>query len=366
MEQLLRSKPTASGEFTRFLAAALRDVGVQLRDCSLDSAAQGWLATADTQRRIRTAAERRLAILDQQIAVIHGFGAADPTVPALDEALRTVTLLGAERAQHASRLRDVLSEELGARVQAATLDENDVHHAAVLDARLAALRLLIDDGDQRVRDEGSAAADASDGAFADRECASQSVEVARHDLIVSLGRETEPDSVLSVALAELNDLLSMAESKHWDLASAVERRHTAYAQLAAVTEEFVRHAAVAPPRLPDHPGPFEVVNALRWLTEGDASCGDDAVIVYAGRDRSDELAPETISTLSQLSRHRWVIYAPKPPENSSVEHRDSPAADNDDLRAASAPNEVAIRRAPRRGIGSLRWRREPRRQADRV
>jgi hypothetical protein len=287
-------------------------------------------------------------------------------VPALEEALRTVALLGADRAQHASRLRDALKKELGARVHAATLDEDDVDHAAVLDARLAALRLVVEDGDQRVRDEASAAADASDRAIADRECASQSVEVARHDLVVFIGRETEPDSVLSVALAELNDLLSIAESKHSDLASAIERRHIAYAELAAVTEEFVRHAEVAPPRLPDQPGPFEVVNALRWLTEGDKSGDDDAVIVYAGRDRIDELDPETISALSQLSRHRWVIYAPKPPESSSVEHRDSPAADNDDLSAASAPNEVAMRRAPWRGIRSLRWRREPRRQADRV
>jgi hypothetical protein len=294
-----------------------------LGDCSLDAAAHGWLAACDTQRRVRAAAERRLAIVDQEVAVIQSFAALDSSPSLLVDSLQMVASLAADRAQHAIRLQELLDQELDARQQAADLDQRDAEEAVVLSANLEALWRHIEHTEEHIDNGASLATEALTNAIAERERANDSLDTSCEVLAVLVSSDTTLVSVLDAVLAELNELLVRSETARGDLATAITTRQHAHGELADVNQDLVRHGAAAPPMLPDAPEPLDVVAALQWLA-GDG-IAQDPLCVYVCQEHADELAPDETRHLLELSRRHWVVYASAAPNGDAYRPSGDPS-----------------------------------------
>ena len=347
IEQLLRSKPQVPADLTRCLAESLRDAGVKLGDCSLEAAAHGWLAACDTQRRVRATAEKRLAVVDQQVAAIQSFAALDSSPSLLDESLQTVALLAADRAQGAGRLQELLGQELDAREEATASSERDAEDAAALRAHVEALRRHIETTERQMKHGSSVAAKALCAAVAERERATESLDASRRDLALFLGSDTLLDSVLSAGLAELNELLGRSETAHGGLVTALATRQRAYGERADVHLNVGRHGAAAPPVLPALPGPVDVVAALEWLARGKGNA-QGPLAVYVCQERADELLPDDSRQVLELSRHHWVVCASETRDGDAISSSDVPSLVDlrGDLSFSDAGSSATRRRGP--------------------
>jgi hypothetical protein len=359
IEQLLRSKPQVPADLTRYLAESLRDAGVRLGDCSLEAAAHGWLAACDTQRRVRATAEKRLAVVDQQVAAIQSFTAVDSSPSLLDESLQTVALFAADRAQRAGRLQELLGKELDARVEATAASERDTEDAGALRAHVEALRRHIEVTERQTKHGSSVAAKALCNLVAERDRAIDSLDASRRDLALLLGSDTAPDSALSAGLAELNELLGRSETAHGDLVTALATRQRAFAERADVHLNVGRHRAAAPPVLPTLPGPVDAVAALQWLARGDGNA-QVPLAVYVCRERADELPPDESRKVLELSRRHWVVCASGTRDGDANSSSGGPSLV--DLRGEVSLTDVGRSATQRRGPLVRRLRQRSRAQ----
>jgi hypothetical protein len=355
IEQLLRSKPQVSGDVTRCLAEALRDVNVKLGDCSLDAAAHGWLAACDTQRRVRAAAEKRLAVVDQQIAAIQGFGALDPSLSLLEDSLQMVAMCAADRGRHANRLQELLDQELDARQEATAQGQRDTEDAAVLSAHLEALRRHLEHTDQQIDHNTSVAADDLNDAIAEKERATDVLDTSGGDLALLLSSDRTLDSVLSAALVELNELLVSSETVRGDLAAAMALRQRTYTELADVRQDLVRHRAAAPPMLPDLPGLLDVVAALQWLARSEERA-ERPLCIYVRPERAEELPAGAIRDLLDLSHRHWVVCTSEAPDGDVGDTPGDPALAS--LPADASSSDIERSATPHPRLRRLRrlWR----------
>jgi len=301
---VLRSKPDVADAVTSPLVTALMEAGVGAFSRSIDVEARAWLSAFEAEERACKEVETQLGLINAQLAALDQGGPSAAERAAVTLAVETIVGLAGDRAQNADRIAELLGRELAARQAAALERAMDTSVARDLAGSVTALRWLIRDEEHRSQRELDGARERLRHATEAVRTATERLDAARRTLGMLLGRVPEPGSLAAEALQELERSLREAASAHEDAMGATVRRAEAVDALAGAREKLSLHLAWAPPPLPEQPAPMDLVAMSRWVANRD---DHPAIMLVATRSESDELSPEVVDALLELSREYWVV-----------------------------------------------------------